>query len=78
MCHGHKRLAECVQTSAERGEDAVVVVRIESAVGLGRLPRCSGVLGMRVAFSDTARDLGVVIGHVTAVCRSGYNKLRQI
>ena len=39
----------------------------------------------RVAISDTARDLGVVIdrelslaAHVTAVCRSGYNQLRQL
>ena len=43
------------------------------------------VLGTHVAISDTARDLGVVIdrelslaAHVTAVCRSGYNQLRQL
>jgi len=43
------------------------------------------VLGTRVAISDTARDLGVVIDRelslaalVTAVCRSGYNQLRQL
>jgi len=43
------------------------------------------VLGTRVAISDTPRDLGVVIdrelslaAHVTAVCRSGYNQLRQL
>jgi len=43
------------------------------------------VLGTRVAISDTARDLGVVIdrelslaAHVTAVCRSGYNQLHQL
>ena len=43
------------------------------------------VLGTRVAISDTARDLGVVIdrelplaAHVTAVWRSGYNRLRQL
>ena len=43
------------------------------------------LLGTRVAISDTARDLGVVIdrelslaAHVTAVCRSGYNQLRQL
>ena len=43
------------------------------------------VLGTRVAISDTARDLGVVIdrelslaAHATAVCRSGYNQLRQL
>jgi len=43
------------------------------------------VLGTRVAISDTARDFGVVIdrelslaAHVTAVCRSGYNQLRQL
>ena len=42
------------------------------------------VLGMRVASSDTARDLGVVIdcelslaAHVSSDCRSSYNKLRQ-
>jgi len=42
------------------------------------------VVGTRVAISDTARDLGVVIdrelslaAHVTTVCRSGYNQLRQ-
>ena len=40
------------------------------------------VLGTRVAVSNTARDLGVVIdrelslaAHVTAVCRSSYNHL---
>jgi len=38
-----------------------------------------------VDISDTARDLGVVIdrelslaAHVTAVCRSSYNQLRQL
>ena len=43
------------------------------------------VLGTRVAISDTARDLGVVIdrelslaAHVTAVCNSGYNQLCQL
>ena len=43
------------------------------------------MLGTRVAISDTARDLGAVIdrelslaAHVTAVCRSGYNQLRQL
>jgi len=43
------------------------------------------VVGTRVAISDTARDLGVVIdrelslaAHVTTVCRSGYNQLRQL
>ena len=43
------------------------------------------LLGTRVAISDTARDLGVVIdrelslaAQVTAVCRSGYNQLRQL
>ena len=43
------------------------------------------VLGTRVATSDTARDLGVVIdrelslaAHVMAVCRSDYNQLRQL
>ena len=43
------------------------------------------MVGTRVAISDTARDLGVVIdrelslaAHVTTVCRSGYNQLRQL
>ena len=43
------------------------------------------MLGTHVAISDTARDLGVIIdrelslsAHVTAVCRSGYNQLRQL
>ena len=43
------------------------------------------VLSTRVAISDTAPDLGVVIdrelslaAHVTALCRSGYNQLRQL
>ena len=43
------------------------------------------VLGTRVAISDTARDLGVVIDWelsltaiVTTVCRCGYNQLRQL
>ena len=39
MCRGHQRLAECVQTSAERGEDTAVMARLESACGQGRLPR---------------------------------------
>ena len=43
------------------------------------------VLGARVAVSESARDLGVVIdrelsltAHVTAVCQSGYHLLRQL
>jgi len=43
------------------------------------------VLGTRIAILETARDLSVVIdrelslaAHVTAVCRSGYNQLRQL
>ena len=42
-------------------------------------------LGMRVAFSDTACGLGIVIdhelslaAHVSSVCRSGYNQLCQL
>ena len=42
------------------------------------------VLSTRVAISDTARDLGVVMdrelslaAHVTAVCRSGFSQLCQ-
>ena len=34
---GHQRLAECVQTSAERGEDTAVMAQLESACGQGRL-----------------------------------------
>jgi len=43
------------------------------------------VLGTRIAISDTASDLGIIIdrelsltAHVTAVCHSGYNQLRQL
>jgi len=42
------------------------------------------VLGTRVAISDTARDLGVVIDReqpmspCTALCRSGYSQLHQL
>jgi len=43
------------------------------------------LLGTRVAISDSARDLGIIIecelsleAHVTAVCRAGYNQLRQL
>ena len=39
MCRGHQRLAGCVQTSAERGEDTAVMARLESACRWGRLPR---------------------------------------
>ena len=39
MCRAHQRLAERVQTSAERGEDTAVMARLESACGQGRLPR---------------------------------------
>ena len=42
MCRGHQRLAECMLTSAERGEDTAVMARIESACGQGRLPRRPG------------------------------------
>ena len=35
---GHQRLAERVQTSTKRGEDAVAVAWLKSAVGQGRLP----------------------------------------
>jgi len=38
MCRGHQRMAECVQTPTERGEDAAAVIAFESAVGQGRLP----------------------------------------
>jgi len=85
MCCGHQCLAECVQTSAERGgEDTAVVARSSQLVD--RVD-CHDVLvlGTRVAISDTARDLGVIIdrelsltAHVTAVCRSGYNQLHQL
>ena len=43
------------------------------------------LLGTRVAISDSARDLGIIIdrelsleAHVTAVCRAGYNQLHQL
>ena len=43
------------------------------------------VLSTRVAISDITRNLGDVIdcelslaAHVTAVCRSGYNQIRQL
>jgi len=43
------------------------------------------VLGTQVAISDTAHNLGVVIdrelllaAHVTVICRSGHNQLRQL
>ena len=71
-------MAECLQISAERGEDTAVMARLESARGQGRRHDVM-VLGTSVAISDTARDLGVVIdrelslaAHVTAVCRSSY------
>ena len=82
MCHGHQRLAECVQTSAAKTQ----LLWLGSSQLVDRVD-CHDVpvLGTRVAISDTARDLGVVIdrelsltAHVTAVCRSGYNQLRQL
>ena len=84
MYCGHQRLAKCVQTSTKRGEDAVAVARLESAVD--KVDWCDVlVLGTRVAISDTARDLSVVIdrelslaANATAVCLSGYNQLRQL
>ena len=46
LCRGHQRLAECVQTSVERGEVAADgSSRLESAVGQGRLPTIT-VLGV--------------------------------
>ena len=43
------------------------------------------MLDTRVAISDTAGDLGVVIdrelllaAHVMAICRAGYNQQRQL
>jgi len=38
MYCGHQRLAECMQTSTKRGEDAAAVAWLESAVGQGRVP----------------------------------------
>jgi len=35
MYCGHQRLAKCVQASTKRGEDAVAVDRLESAVRQG-------------------------------------------
>ena len=85
MCCGHQRLAECVQTSANAAKTQLIW--LGSSQLLDRV-NCHDVLVLgtsRVAISDTARDLGVVIdrelslaAHVTAVCRSGYNQLRQL
>ena len=45
------------------------------------------LLGTRVAISDSARDLGIIVDRelsleahdiVIAVCRAGYNQLRQL
>jgi len=55
MCRGHQRLAECVQTSAERGEDTAVVARLESACGQGRLPRRPGARHSRRHLGQRSR-----------------------
>jgi len=83
MCRGHQCLAECVQTSTERGDDAPAVARIQLLSCWTRSTAMA--LSMRVAISDTAHDLSVVIDcelslavQVTAVCHSSYNQLRQL
>jgi len=53
--HGHQRLAECVQTSAERGEDTAVIARLESARRQGRLPRRPGARHSRRYFGHRSR-----------------------
>ena len=55
MRRGHQRQAECVQTSAERGEDTVVVARLESACGQGRLPRRPGARHSRRRLGHRSR-----------------------
>ena len=52
MCHEHQRLAECLQISAERGEDTAVMARLESARGQGRLPRRPGRHSLLFGISD--------------------------
>jgi len=79
MYYGHQSLAKCVQTSTERGEDAVAVARIESAVGQGWLPWRPGARHLRRHLWH--RSLPRCCHRpwaVAAVCRSGYNQLRQL
>jgi len=72
-----------VQTSAERSEDAAVVVRFESTAGQGRLPRRPGARHACRHLGRRSRP-GVVIDRelslaavFTAVCRSG-RQLRPV
>ena len=53
--------------------------------GVGDFAFSKREFAVALAFSDTARELGVVIdrelslaAHVSSVCRSGYNQLRQL
>ena len=52
MCHEHQRLAECLQISAERGEDTAVMALLESACRQGRLPRRPGRHSLLFGISD--------------------------
>ena len=84
MYCGHQRLAKCMQTRLNVAKTQLLW--LGSSQLLDKVDcRDVLVLSTRVAISDTARDLGVVIdgelslaAHVTAVCRSGYNQLRQL
>jgi len=83
---GHQRLAKYVTCRLRLNAAKTQLLWLGSSQQLDKVDcRDVLVLGTRVAISDTARDLGVVIdrelslaAHVTAVCRSGYNQLRQL
>ena len=77
MCRRHQRLAECVQTSAGRGEDscygsARVSLWTESTATTSW---CSALASPSRTLLET--PVLLLAAHVTAVCRSGYNQLRQ-
>jgi len=81
---GRKCLTDYQQTTAECIKDRAD--RLGSSQLLDKVT-CNEVLllGTRVAISDSARDLGIIIdrelsleANVTAVCRASYNQLRQL
>jgi len=86
MCRGHQRLAGLSACRFRLNAAKTQLLWLGSGQLVDRVD-CHDVLvlGTSVAISDTARDLGVIIdrelsltAHVTAVCRSGYNQLRQL
>jgi len=80
-----KCLVECNSTLAQCIKHATNVAQIDPAARQDHLPGRLDAWHMHDAFSDTARNLGIVNDselslavHVSSVCRSSYNQLCQL